>query len=196
MMPFSRPGFLRWMLLAPLVVWMALWGAGCASLGSYSVGEAELERALMRQVEAFDRDQLRMGSPLSVALKAVDIELGPNDRDVVVLDLDGQIALNALMVNLPLDIGLKLEGAPVYSSQDKAVYLRRLKLLDSRIESPYFGGDLKPVAETAMRLVSQMLETMPVYRLDESDFWQRRLASVPMDIRVARGRLIFEPAGE
>jgi hypothetical protein len=42
-----------------------------------------------------------------------------------------------------------------------------------------------------MRVVAQMLETMPVYRLDETDTAQRMFGLVPMDIRVAPGRLEF-----
>jgi hypothetical protein len=36
-----------------------------------------------------------------------------------------------------------------------------------------------------------MLETMPVYRLDESDSTQRMFGMVPLDIRVAPGRIEF-----
>lgn len=42
-----------------------------------------------------------------------------------------------------------------------------------------------------MRAVAQMLETMPVYRLDEADFAQRMFGMVPMGVRVAPGRLEF-----
>jgi hypothetical protein len=64
-------------------------------------------------------------------------------------------------------------------------------LLDSRIESSFFKGDLKPVTDNVMRLVSQMLETMPVYRLDQSNATQRMFGMVPVDIRVAPGRIEF-----
>ena len=180
---------LRLIFLASIVL-----ASGCASYGSYTVNEAELERYLSQQVEDFDRSQLATGSPLSVALRDVDIELGPEDRDVAVLDVDGEVALNALMMKVPVDVALKVEGAPVYSSKDKAVYIRRLRLLDSQIDSPYFKGDIKPVSDTLMRVLAQMLETMPVYRLDEDDYRQRWLGSVPMDIKVGRGKLVFVPA--
>jgi hypothetical protein len=63
--------------------------------------------------------------------------------------------------------------------------------LESSVESPLFRGDLKPVTDTVMRVVAQMLETMPIYRLDDSSMAQRMLGMVPMDIRVAPGRLEF-----
>ena len=76
-------------------------------------------------------------------------------------------------------------------SEEKAIYIRRLQLLESSIDSPFFKGDLKPVTDTVMRAVAQMLETMPVYRLDETDFTQRMFGMVPMGVRVAPGRLEF-----
>ena len=176
----------------PLVVVSALMLlGGCASLSPYSISEATLERHLQDTVSNFDRQQLRSGSPLSLNLSNADITLGPDGRDVAVIDLRGQVALNAMLAKLPVDIALKVEGAPVYDSEEKAIYIRRLQLLESSIDSPFFKGDLKPVTDTVMRAVAQMLETMPVYRLDETDFTQRMFGMVPMGVRVAPGRLEF-----
>ncbi len=175
-----------------LVAVLAL--SGCASLSPYSISESTLENHLQTVIADFDRQQLRSGSPLSVALNDANVTLGPDGRDVAVLDLAGQVSVNVLMTRLPVDIMLKVEGAPVYDSEEKAVYLRRLQLLDSRIESPMFKGDLKPVTDNVMRVLAQMLETTPVYRLDQNDLGQRLFGMVPMDIRVAPGRLEFVPA--
>ncbi|MBB5321475.1 DUF1439 domain-containing protein [Marinobacter oulmenensis] len=181
-------GSAPWLVLVSMVMMLA----GCASIMTpYSISEAEIERHLTDAVEAFDRQQLQSGSPLSLSLDDADITLGPDGRDVAVIDVRGQVALNALMTRLPVDLALKVEGAPVYDSEEKAVYIRRLRLLESSVESPFFRGDLAPVTEAVMRSVAQMLETMPVYRLDESDFSQRMFGMVPMDIRVAPGRLEF-----
>lgn len=169
---------------------MAILG-GCASFSPYSVSEGTIEGYLQDAVAEFDSQQLQNGSPLGLSLSNADITLGPDGRDVAVIDLTGQVSLNALMMKLPVDIMLKIEGAPVYDSQEKAIYLRRLQLLDSRIESSFLKGDLKPVTDNVMRVVSQMLETMPVYRLDESSSTQRMFGMVPVDIRVAPGRIEF-----
>lgn len=173
-----------------MLISLALLG-GCASLSPYSISEATLERHLQDTVSEFDRQQLQSGSPLSLNLSNADITLGPDGRDVAVIDLRGQVSLNALLAKLPVDIALKVEGAPVYDAEEKAIYIRRLQLLESSIESPFFKGDLKPVTDTVMRAVAQMLETMPVYRLDEKDFTQRMFGMVPMGVRVAPGRLEF-----
>jgi hypothetical protein len=173
-----------------LLVAVSLLG-GCASFSPYSVSEGTIEGYLQDAVADFDREQLQSGSPLGLSLSNADITLGPDGRDVAVIDLSGQVSLNALAMKLPVDIFLKVEGAPVYDSQEKAIYLRRLQLLDSRIESSFFNGDLKPITDNVMRVVSQMLETMPVYRLDQTNATQRMFGMVPLDIRVAPGRIEF-----
>jgi hypothetical protein len=165
--------------------------AGCASFSPYSVSEATLERNLQQAVTDFDSAQLKNGSPLSLSLSNADITLGPDGRDVAVVDLEGKVALNALLTEIPVNFVLKVEGAPVYEAEEKAVYVRRLKLLGSRLESSLFQGDLKPVTDNIMRVVAQLLETVPVYRLDETDTVQKMFGMVPMDIRVAPGRLEF-----
>lgn len=174
-----------------MIMAVTLLASGCASMSPYSISEAELEQHLKDVVADYDRDQLQSGSPLSLSLDDADITLGPEGRNVAVIDVRGQVALNALMAKLPVDIALKVEGAPYYDSKEKAIYIRRLQLLDSSIDSPFFKGDLAPVTDTVMRVVAQMLETMPVYRLDETNLAQRMFGMVPMDVRVAPGRLEF-----
>ncbi|MDC0662700.1 DUF1439 domain-containing protein [Marinobacter sp. SS21] len=179
-----------------LILLLTLSFGGCASFSPYSISEQTLENHLQKSIADFDRQQLRAGSPLSVTLGDADITLGPDGRDVAVIDLTGQVAVNALMTRIPVDIVLKVEGAPVYDSQEKAIYIRRLQLLDSRVESTLFNQDLQPLTDTVMRSVAQLLETVPVYRLDESDPSQKLFGMVPMDIRVAPGRLEFVMADQ
>ncbi|SFM12627.1 DUF1439 domain-containing protein [Marinobacter zhejiangensis] len=175
---------------------LALALTGCAGLSPYTISENTLENHLRDAIADFDRQQLQSGSPLSVNLKDADITLGPDGRDVAVIDVDGEVALNILMARLPVNVSLKLEGSPVYDHEEKAVYIRRLQLLDSRVESSLYNQDLTPITENIMRSVSQLLETFPVYRLDETDPTQRMFGLVPMDIRVAPGRLEFVMADD
>lgn len=170
--------------------------SGCATLSPYSISEGTLEDYLQGELRAFDSQQLKAGSPLSLKFDTVDIEVGPDGRDVLVLDLGGEAALNAFLTRLPVSLRLKVEGAPVYDSQEKAVYIRRLTLIDSQIDSPFFKQDLKPVTETVMRMVAQLLETMPVYRLNENDLGPRLMGMMNMDIKVAPGRLVFVSADD
>ncbi|WP_100639977.1 DUF1439 domain-containing protein [Marinobacter salexigens] len=177
-------------LWALMIMVLAL-TTGCASMSPYSISEGELERHLQKAVSDYDRQQLQNGSPLSMSLSGADVTLGPDGRDVAVIDVKGQVALNAILTKLPVDIALKVEGAPVYDSKEKAIFIRRIKLLESSIDAGFFKGDLAPVTDTVMGVVAQMLETMPVYRLNESNMAERMFGLVPMDVRVAPGRLEF-----
>src|SRR5690554_4945499 len=83
-------------VLRVLTLFVAVLAAGCASLSPYSISEGEIERQLKSAVAKYDREQLQSGSPLSLSLNDADITLGPDGRDVAVIDLKGQVALNAL----------------------------------------------------------------------------------------------------
>ncbi|GGY76117.1 DUF1439 domain-containing protein [Marinobacter zhanjiangensis] len=170
----------------------ALLMSGCAGFSPLTISESTLERHLQDAVSNYDREQLQAGSPLSLSLSNADITLGPDGRDVAVIDLSGQVALNALMAKIPANINLKVEGSPVYDSQERAIYIRRLKLLESSVDTPYFGSkELAPVTDNVMRVVAQMLENVPVYRLDDTSLGARIMGMTDMDLRVAPGRLEF-----
>ena len=127
--------------LRALLALLLVLASGCASLSPYSISEGELERHLQDVVRDFDRNQLNSGSPLSLSLDDADITLGPDGRDVAVIDVRGQVALNALMTKLPVDIALKVEGAPVYDSTEKAIFILKVKIIKidrAQIESHWF----------------------------------------------------------
>ena len=180
-----------------LLALVAILNVGCTTLATYEVNEAELEQYLQTAVKNFDRQQAQSGSPLSVELDTAHIVVGPEDRDVVVLDVTGQAALNAVLTKIPVDLKLKIEGAPVYSGKDKAVYIKRLNLVDSQVSSPFLQGNaekqIKPVVNMVMATLAKLLEDMPVYRLDENDPRQKLLSTMPVDIVVARGKLRIVP---
>ncbi len=173
---------------------LALLLSACAALSPLSISESSLEGYLQKQVVRFDQEQLQAGSPLSVSLKDVDVTLGPDGREVVMLSVNGQVAVNALLTKIPVDVFLKVEGSPVYKSDEKAIYIRRLNLLDSRVESTLFKGDFKPLTDNLMRALAQLLETMPVYRLDEQNMAGQLMSLTNMDLKVAPGRLVFVPS--
>ncbi|PAV27292.1 hypothetical protein CF392_01505 [Tamilnaduibacter salinus] len=165
--------------------------SGCASFSPYSVSESTLEGYLHDAVNRFDEHQAGANSPLNASLTSADITLGPDGRNVAILDIAGQVSVDAFVARLPVDIALEVEGAPYYDSSERAVYIRDLKLLKSDIQSAFFNGDIAPVSDTMMSFVAQWLETVPVYRLDDTNLGERLLGMVPSDVRVAPGRLEF-----
>ena len=158
--------------LVPLILICLLGLSGCSTL-SYSVSEEALQQELTAAVEDFDRTQLKAGSPLSLRLESTDLAVGPDGRDVV-----------------------SLEGMPYYDNDEGAIYLRRLTLLDSRIDAPWLPVDIAPVTDMVVRLVAQTLESVPVYRLDPDAMgwgWKERLASRAVTLDIEPGRLVLKP---
>ncbi|MGB8714557.1 MAG: DUF1439 domain-containing protein [Onishia taeanensis] len=181
--------------LVPLILICLLGLSGCSTL-SYSVSEETLQQELTAAVKDFDRSQLKAGSPLSLTLESTDLAVGPDGRDVVRIAVAGRIAVNAFASNLPADVSLSLEGMPYYDNDERAIYLRRLTLLDSRIDAPWLPVDVAPVTDMVVRLVAQTLESVPVYRLDPDAMgwgWKERLASRAVTLDIQPGRLVLKP---
>lgn len=179
---------------ARLLIILTLLLSGCASMGSYTVSESQLENHFKDAVKEFDHQQLQAGSPLSIKLNDIDIKVGPDNRDVIQLSIDGEIAFDAILMNFPVDISVNIEGAPVYISKENAIYIRRLKLLDSNVEAMFLTGKNELITDNFMQIISKLLETIPVYRLDETKLTHSLLATIPADVKVGKGKLIFVPS--
>lgn len=168
--------------------------SGCAStFDRYSIDEATIEQHLQRQIQNFDQQQARNGIPMRLELKRAKVTLGPEGREVALVDFAGTATVDAMMMKIPVGISFRMEGAPVYDSEAKAVFLRDLKLLESRVDSGMGSLDLQPFAGSLTRIAAVFLDTNPVYELDESDFGQRLFGMMNMGIKVSPGRLTMVP---
>ncbi|PID41639.1 MAG: hypothetical protein CSB48_13990 [Proteobacteria bacterium] len=175
-----------------ILIVLALVG-GCASVSPLMIDEAMLESHFRTAVAKYDHQQLAEGSPVGLMLNEVDVKIGPGGREVIQMKLDGELSVNAMLVTIPVRLMLSLEAVPVYVKEDKAIYIRRLKLLDSAVESSAFDGlNLdKTATRNAVRILSSLLEKIPVYRLDESNYAEAIIASSPLRMKIAQGRLVF-----
>ncbi|MDX1589119.1 MAG: DUF1439 domain-containing protein [Oleiphilaceae bacterium] len=180
----------------PLLMTLALLASGCASMSPYSIDEATVEQHLQQQIRNFDAQQVRNGVPMRLELKRAKVRLGPDGREVVHVDFAGRASLDALMVRIPVDISFMVEGAPFYDGEKKAVFLRDLTLLESRLESTMGSLDLQPYAGAITTIASRFLDEYPVYELDETDLGQRLFGMMNMNIKVGDGRLTLVPGGD
>lgn len=172
-----------------------LLASACASLLSpLSISEGQLQSYLQEQVENFDKSQMEMGSPLSVSLDRAQVKIGPDGRDVMTVALDGDVLVNAFLTEIPVGIEMEVEGTPYFDREEQAIYIRRLALVSSEIDAPFFKGDFKPVTNNVMRVVSQLLETVPVYRLEPDAFSSSMVKAADLDLKITEGRLLLVPA--
>ena len=190
----TRSTFNFWCLLA-----LILSLTGCQTdFSVYQVTEAELQNYVRDELRRLDREQLKQGGPLSIQVRESVVRIAPDDREVVELSLDGELALHALVARIPLDVKLKLEGVPVFEPEERALYIRRLNLLESDIQSDLLDGrissaDLAPAANMVVGSLARILERTPVYRFEESSFTGRLLQYGDMELKVVPGKLILVP---
>ncbi|KAA8978513.1 DUF1439 domain-containing protein [Halospina sp. K52047b] len=176
-----------------LLVLLPAFAGGCASFSPYSVDESTVEKHISERITDFSRDLSDRGLPVTLELTSADVAIGPEDRDVAVVDFGGRAVLQA--PRIPIDLNFSVEGTPVYEAEEKAIYIRNLKVLSTHVEAAGSAFDLSPVTGTLSDIAAQFLNERPVYRLDEADTGARLFGMMNLRIDVQPGRLVLVPAG-
>lgn len=167
--------------------------SGCASFSPYSIDEATIQGHLAEQVQNFSRDIRANGLPITLELNQADVKVGPDNREIVVIDFAGKAILQA--PRIPVDIRFSVEGKPEYEADEKAIYVRNVKLLSSEIEAAGSAFNLSPMKGTLSDLASRLLDKNPVYRLDEDDGAARLFGMMNLKVAIKPGRIALVPAG-
>lgn len=171
--------------------------ASCSQLGQmsvYSVSEAQLEQMLSKQVPELTRQANVAGIPLKMAVDSMAVQIGPENSDVIRINTAASATLSLFGLTYPANLQLQVEGAPFYDAEQKAVFIRSVKLLNSSVEASGYRGNLTPVSNELLQLVNQYLATNPVYRLDTSNPTVKLLTAMPINMAVQQGRIAFTPA--
>lgn len=175
---------------------LTIWLAACSQLqqmSSYNVSEAELEQLLRQQVPKLTRQANVAGIPLKMQVQSMQVEIGPDNSDVVRLNTAASAALSLFGLSYPASLQLQVEGVPYYDAAQQAVYLRSVKLLNSSIEASGYRGNLAPVSNELLQLVNGYLANNPVYKLDTTNPTVKLLTAVPLNMAVQNGRISFTP---
>lgn len=180
-----------------LSVIFSIWLAGCSQLGQmsmYSVSEAQLEQMISKQVPELTKQANVAGIPLKMAVDSMSVKIGPDNSDVVRINTAASATLSLFGLTYPANLNLQIEGAPYYDAEQKAVFIRSVKLLNSSVEASGYRGNLTPVSNELLQMINQYLATTPVYRLDTSDPTVKLLSAMPLNMAVQQGRIAFTPA--
>ncbi|MBL1378757.1 DUF1439 domain-containing protein [Zobellella iuensis] len=176
-------------MFKPVIVLFSLLLTACAGVSQYSVAESEIERSLYTLLEE-QAPRFTQGL-VQTRVDHLNLQIGPDNRQVVRLNLKGETAINALVARIPAQLDLAIEGRPVYDRQQNAIFIRDLNLLQSKVDAFGYQGDMAAASAGMMQLVRAVLENQPVYRLDDSRYgW---LKTVPVAMDIAPGRLVFSP---
>jgi hypothetical protein len=179
-----------------LFVVAALLLAGCEStqgLSVHSFTNQQVEAALTDELPKFSQNVSLMGLPVQFDVNDVNVNIGPDKRDVVELGLNSSAAIKAFTFTYPVSLSLQVEGSPYYDSQKKAVFLRNVSLLNSSIDAGGFKGNLGSLNNQVMSIINVFLEDNPVYTLDMDNPKVALLSKLPLDIKVVEGAISIIP---
>ena len=180
-----------------LVVIVTLFLTACNStqgLSVYSFTNAEAESVLTQQIPKLSQEVKLMGIPVQFDVKDLSVNIGPDNRDIVILGVDSSAIINAFVIKYPVGLKLKIEGNPFYDSKEKAVFLRNIKLLDSTVDAGGYTGSLGLLNNEVMGVINRFLETTPVYRLDMNNSKIALLSKLPLDMKVVEGAIRLVPS--
>lgn len=179
-----------------LVVLVCIIIAGCstlASLASYSVTSADLQRELDKQVTSLQEQASIVGIPILLEVNDMQVNVGPDNRQTIQLIADATATLSVLGLTYPAKVKLDVEGMPYYDSSKKAVFIRSLVLNDTTVDAMGYRGNLAPVSSKVMGLLNQFLMDQPVYEVKNVPSGYAWLTNMPLSMTVESGKIVFRP---
>lgn len=159
----------------------------------YSFTNAQIEAALDQQLPKLREEISLMGLPLQVEVTNLNVNIGPDNRDVVSLSVDSRAKINGFLLHHSVRLTLQIEGSPFYDSEKKAIFLRNVTLLDSNINAGGFKGNLALLDGKVMQVINTFLVVNPVYKLDTSIPKVALLSKLPLNMKVVEGAIKLIP---
>lgn len=167
--------------------------AGTHGLSVYSFTNSQLQSVLTQQLPKLRNDINLSGLPVEFLVNNLSVNIGPDNRDVVVLGIDSNAIIKAFLLEYPIRLSLQIEGSPFYDSEKKAIFLRNIKLLNSSINAGGFNGNLGLLDGEVTQVFNAFLAVNPVYKLDESNPKIALLSAIPMNMKVVEGAIKLVP---
>jgi hypothetical protein len=162
-------------------------------MSAYSFSNADVESLLQQQLPKLSEKLSLMGLPVEFNVNDLSVNIGPENRDVVVLGADSIANINAFALKYPVRLKLQIESSPFYDSEKKAVFLRNVNLLNSSVDAGGYQGNLAALDEQAMEIINRFLAVNPVYKLNMSDPKIALLSKLPLDMQVVNGAIKLVP---
>ena len=92
----------------------------------YSFTSSEVESVLGKQLPKLSEKVSLMGLPVQFDVNDLSVNIGPDNRDVVVLGADSSAEINAFALKYPVRLKLQIEGSPFYDSEKKPCFYAML----------------------------------------------------------------------
>lgn len=169
--------------------------SACSSTGlsMYSVTNDELESTINEKLPSLTTEIRLLGIPVLLEVNDLDISIGPQQREIVVLAFESIAKISTFGINYPIKLNLKVEGNPFYDSKEKAIFIKDVNLLASSVDAGGFKGNLGVLDKEAMDLINSFLAVNPVYRLNQNNPTEALLSALPLDMRIVEGAITLVP---
>lgn len=177
-----------------VVMLMGILVAGCAQLGqiaSYRVSQAQLEQLLRDQIDEMNPQISFMGLSAPLEVKQLNLEVGPDETDLVRLHSAFTLTISGLGMSYPIGIEMSVEGSPYYNHEQHAVYVRNLDILNASIDAGGYRGSVGFLNREVKEILDELMAETPVYRLSEDNPRHRMLMRVPISMQVESGGIRF-----
>lgn len=161
---------------------------------SYRISESQLEQLILQQAEQQKPRVSIMGFSVPLEITSLTAEIGPDQTDIVRLQAGFNLPIEIFGRSYPVALNLGVEGAPMYDGNEKAVYVRRLNVVNSSIDAGGYSGTLTGLNGQVLEILDEFMSQRPVYRLDPNDRTQQLLMQVPLSLTVEEGALRISPA--
>ena len=101
---------MRFLMLIAAFVLSACTATQGLSVLSYS--NADVESVLKQQLPKLTDKSRLMGIPVELGVDNIQVKIGPDKRDVVMLGVDASAGISALVFDYTARLSLKVEGTP------------------------------------------------------------------------------------
>ncbi len=163
-------------------------------LAFYRLTDAELNQHLSQQIQLLGQKVTVAGIPLKLQVNQLDVQIAPQGRPEVQLELDTGALVQLAVLQLPVQLKLALSAEPYFDQQRQAVYLRGFQLRHSEMEAGGLQGKLRPMSAEVAKLFQQQLARMPLYKLDPNKLSHRMLLNMPLQLQLTQGQISLSPA--
>lgn len=171
--------------------------AGCSSTNQFALlklSQNDLNQQLNTQLQQRLSPIKLSGVPLQFRSVQVENQIAPEGRSVIQLDLSAEIAAKVAVIQLPLQAAISIEAEPYFDQQRQGVYLRQFKLLDAKVASAGYSGQLKPLSTELQQWLQSWLTRQPVYQLDPNKLEHQLFLKMPLKIQLKPGQMVLTPA--
>ncbi|MCC5878515.1 MAG: DUF1439 domain-containing protein [Idiomarina sp.] len=180
------------MLKSVLLLSIVFVGTACAQIGqlvNYTIGENELERLAMSEIEKHRFEVNAAG--VSARLNVDDLGFAIDEHGDGKVHVRTNSVINASFFGreYPVKVFLQVAGVPSYSAADHAIYVRRLSLESSSIDTDFGQLNVSGISNEVYGLLHDWLEENPVYRFDQEDSRYQLLQQLGLNISVEPGQI-------